>query len=1024
MTRQVNLCLRTRIITGSYLLVAGLLVLSTTAAAQTWKRDRIRNLASERSTTFKVTFAYSPRYPIAGQAIQFYDTSSGTPTAYAWDFGDGSTSNEKNPTHVYISPGFRRVILTASLNGTAKKTSRTITVMPDAKAATFIFSPMTPGPGQVVQFTDTTAGTPSSWRWDFGDGTTSTIKNPSHVFSRAGRYIVSLKASNRSGTKQGSQTLSVVSLSILTTSFSFAPATPATGQSIQFTDSSTGGPISWLWDFGDGTTSRIQNPTHSYETAGPKTVNLTTTNSTSTQAAARTITVVPNLTAAFMFNPTLPATGQSIQFTDTSIGNPTSWLWDFGDGVTSASQNPIHAFATGGTKTVTLSVTNATSSARTSRSVTIVADIDASFSFNPSEPVTGQSVQFTDTSLGTPSQWQWDFGDGITSSAQNPIHSYKMAGTFSVSLSVMNASGQDSVVRAITVTEANTLRASFSYSPGSPIAGQAVQFTDASSGFPTAWHWDFNDGTTGTTKNPIHTFATAGAFSVSLTVSNASGSNTVTQTLVIGTAPSLVAGFTFSPKAPAMGQSIQFSDISTGKPESWQWDFGNGSSSTAQNPVYTYTSAGTFTIALTIRAGNSVDSTTESIYVTPSDVITAASPSYADVAAAISAAVAGGTVLVPAGTATWSTNLVITKAITLIGAGQGQTVITSARSGSGNTGDPNNWLISYVPSSPANDAPFRLSGFSLNCANLCGAVGLFNTNVMYPQTKIRVDHITITNARHSCIVFGPIYGVMDNCNLSQAPGVYFNFLFYSLDTIWANHTFTLGTGDNFYVEDCVLNCGLTDGGCTNAGFGQRYAIRRCTINAQGHLFSCWDAHGNMGAGNGWSTQGIELYENTINAGNYMVIVFDHRGGEAAVWGNNLFNNVSAGYQIREEYYDSNNPPAVAPNGQPQHPSGSYYWLNRKNNTILMNPGVAGTLDYPGLPSVPTENREFWTERASFDGSSGIGVGLFSSRPATAAAGVGYWATDARKLFVWSGSGWQDKYTPYTYPHPLRTILAQ
>jgi PKD repeat protein len=674
---------------------------------------------------------------------------------------------------------------------------------------------------------------------------------------------------------------------------------------------------------------------------------------------------------------------------------------------------------------VTLTVSNAAGSASISRSIPVLVAITASFSFNPASPAAGQSVQFTDSSTGNPTLWQWSFGDGGTSAAQNPNHAFVAAGTYTVSLTIMNATGQDTVSRSVGVSAANAVNASYTYSPASPTAGQAVQFTDTSSGTPTSWLWNFNDGTTSVVQNPSHIFATAGAYSVNLMASNTTGANNITKTVVIASPSLPVAGFSFNPSNPVLGQTIQFSDASTGNPTSWQWNFGDGASSTAQNPSYTYSSPGTYTVTLTIRAGTNSDSTTKPVTIGNSDVITAASPSYSDVAAAIAAASTGGTVLVPAGSSTWPSPLLITKSISLIGAGQGQTIITSSYAGSGNTGNPNNWLISYVPSSPALDGAFRLSGFSLNCANLCGALGLFNTSVAYPQTKVRIDHITTTNARHSCIVSGPIYGVMDNCNLSQSAGVFFNFLFYSLDTIWANHIFTLGTPNNFYVEDCVLNCGLTDGGCTNGGFGQRYVIRHSTVNAQGHLMSCWDAHGNMGPGNGWSTQGIELYENTINAGNYMVIVFDHRGGRAAVWGNNLYNTASAGYQIREEYYDSGNPPAVAPDGQPQYPSGSYYWLNRKNNATVQTPSVTGTLDYPGLSAVPSENREFWVEKTSFTGSTGVGVGVLAARPQTGTVGVGYWATDAKKLYTWTTNNrWEEKYVPYAYPHPLRTTLSR
>lgn len=403
------------------------------------------------------------------------------------------------------------------------------------------------------------------------------------------------------------------------------------------------------------------------------------------------------------------------------------------------------------------------------------------------------------------------------------------------------------------------------------------------------------------------------------------------------------------------------------------------------------------------------------------NVIYASSPSYADVSAAIAAANPGDTVNIPAGSATWLSRLLVTKPIYLLGAGEGSTVITSGVASLGNTDNTTYWLISYLPSTPSLDLPFRLSAMTINGGAIIGGFGLFNTSWQYPQHNVRVDHLAVTNCRYDYIVYGPVYGVMDNCTIS---GSFINATHYSLDdSIWGNHTFTLGTADNFYVEDCTIEAGEQ---LVNAGWGARYCYRHNTINAHYSTFPCWDAHGNMnsapGMGNNWSTQGIEIYENTLNFGAYMAIIVDHRGGRAAVWGNNFYNSVSAGYQIREEYYDANNPPATAPDGQPQYPSGSYYWLNRKNTSTVQNPAVASTLDYPGYPGVPQANREFWYETSPFTGASGVGVGLLSERPSSGlTVGVGYWATDTRILYRATGATtWEAFYAPYAYPHPLRS----
>src|SRR6266536_1094496 len=152
--------------------------------------------------------------------------------------------------------------------------------------------------------------------------------------------------------------------------------------------------------------------------------------------------------------------------------------------------------------------------------------------------------------------------------------------------------------------------ASFSAAPTSGTAPLTVQFTDTSTGGPTAWAWDFGDGSSSTAQNPSHSYATAGTFTVALTASNAGGSDTATQTGLISVSSPLpsppTASFSAAPTSGTAPLTVQFTDTSTGGPTAWAWDFGDGSSSTAQNPSHSYATAGTFTVALTAsNAGGS-----------------------------------------------------------------------------------------------------------------------------------------------------------------------------------------------------------------------------------------------------------------------------------------------------------------------------------------------------------------------------------------------------------------------------------
>ena len=248
----------------------------------------------------------------------------------------------------------------------------------------------------------------------------------------------------------------------------------------------------------------------------------------------------------------------------------------------------------------------ATMSGDVSVNVTFHPAIDAEFSFSPSTPKAGEVVQFTDLSTGQPIEWLWDFGDNSTSTLQNPTHVYDSPGSYSVTLQATNASQVvDSQSHDVTVSPASeTLNAAFTFEPGLPAAGEAVQFSDASTGGPTGWQWDFGDGNGSTQRNPVHSFAQPGLYSVELTATRGNESAAVTHAVQV-VDDSLAADFSFDPVAPTVGQVVQFTDLSSGAPSVWSWNFGDGSSSQQRNPSHTYAAPGSFTVTLEVSFTNS-----------------------------------------------------------------------------------------------------------------------------------------------------------------------------------------------------------------------------------------------------------------------------------------------------------------------------------------------------------------------------------------------------------------------------------
>jgi len=212
-------------------------------------------------------------------------------------------------------------------------------------------------------------------------GTTSLTLNG---FS-AGTYRFYVTSYNSAGESAASNTASATIASTpppapsVTAAFSFTPASPTTSTNVTFIDQSSGTISTWSWNFGDGSTSAQQNPIHRYAAAGAYNVTLTvsgggaSSNVTHAVNVANPAPVIPPVSASFDFTPSAPTTVDSVSFFDRSSGSPTAWSWSFGDGSTSAQQNPQHRFAAPGTYVVTMTATNSASSATTTRSVTVAA---------------------------------------------------------------------------------------------------------------------------------------------------------------------------------------------------------------------------------------------------------------------------------------------------------------------------------------------------------------------------------------------------------------------------------------------------------------------------------------------------------------------------------------------------------------------------------------------------------------------------------------------------------------------------
>jgi len=224
--------------------------------------------------------------------VTFQDTSTGNPTTWRWDFGDGKKSHQQNPTHTYAAGGSYVVTLTASKTGSENSFNKLVTVAEEALVPSFAFQV----DGFNVTFQDTTSGGPTSWRWDFGDGRTSREQNPQHRYGRAGNYVVELTVRRGGVEESTSQIVSVGEVSGLNASFAFQ----VNGLTVTFLDTSTGGPTKWSWSFGDGTSSSLQNPTHTYGAGGTYAVTLTASRTGAADTASQLVSLEEDDTELFI----------------------------------------------------------------------------------------------------------------------------------------------------------------------------------------------------------------------------------------------------------------------------------------------------------------------------------------------------------------------------------------------------------------------------------------------------------------------------------------------------------------------------------------------------------------------------------------------------------------------------------------------------------------------------------------------------------------------------------------------------
>jgi PKD repeat protein len=524
--------------------------------------------------------------PVNGTApltVQF--SIAGNPTTILWSFDDGEESKEQNPRHQYQHSGYYSPTLTYCASGVCDKISK--------------YNYIEVSSGEEVNFTaekrEGTAplstkfiatGPAETFSWDFGDGTTSYEQDPGHYYTQPGNYTVTLSYSIDGASYTLTKTDYIHARSRYAPEFNGSPLRGIAPLCVDL--DMTNQPQSWLWMFGDNTTSPDAHGSHCYGFSGKYDVGVHYCYNGYCDDVIKPGFVTVDSPRIFTERGANEAT---VKFR-TDAGEGLTYIWEFGDGTSSESAGPTHTYEDPGEYNVTLSILGTCScTARATVMVSVNTKKPLDFSATPLEGCAPHSVQFTPSS--PTDKQKWDFGDGETSTDRNPFHTYQFAGTYTVTLENGSPDREENVTKPDCITVHEIPRPSFSMNPTSGIAPATITFTDTTSGYESKRSWDFGDGVSGTEARMDHQYTQAGVYNVSLMVwGEGDCHNTVTHDLQIASPDVVKYDLSGLPRRGTAPLSTSFKI--TGSPYQWTIDFGDGETTSEQNPFHTYTTPGVY----------------------------------------------------------------------------------------------------------------------------------------------------------------------------------------------------------------------------------------------------------------------------------------------------------------------------------------------------------------------------------------------------------------------------------------------
>jgi PKD repeat protein len=472
----------------------------------------------------KASFALANGNGCIPFSAAFNNTSSTNAATYEWTFAGGtpSTSTTKNPTVVYNQKGTFDVILIVS-NAVYKDTLKLKNlVIVDEKPSTAFTNTVNKA---VVNFTNTSTNA-ATYLWEFGDGKTATKKDTNYTFLNDGTYKVTLTSTNPCGST--TYTKDVIIVTPPKASFAAAQSSGCLPFVVTFDNTSSNNTATYEWTFAGGnpSTSTDKNPNVTYATAGSFDVKLIVSNSVYKDTLVKKAFVSTVAKAKADFSST--KNGLTVNFTNASLG-AAAYTWTFGDGGTSALQNPAHTYTTDGTYNVKLIVTSNCGNDTIQKSVTVQLPPKAIFKATTQTGCAPMSIDYSNQSSGANLTYDWSFAGGTpaTSTDKNPTVVYSQKGSFDVRLITSNAAGKDTILSKNFIVVNTVPTAGFT----KKVNAGAVDFTNTSTN-ATKYSWDFGDSGNSTDKDPSHTYIKSGKYIIALSATNQCGT-TITKDSVL-----------------------------------------------------------------------------------------------------------------------------------------------------------------------------------------------------------------------------------------------------------------------------------------------------------------------------------------------------------------------------------------------------------------------------------------------------------------------------------------------------------